>query len=144
MAFIVLICSTICRLCLKSVFSEIFVIIFIICKTCRNIVISAKNAVRHACFVKNTHCFVCIFPLICHIDIIYNIACMNNIFNFTFIRIIYNPVINISKMMLPFLRIILCISFPCKTEIVIFWYICSIPAGIIIFLFVCNCIKFRK
>ena len=144
MAFIVLICSTICRLCLKSVFSEIFVIIFIICKTCRNIVISAKNTVRHTCFVKNSHCFVCIFPLIGHIDIIYNIACMNNIFNFTLVSIIYNPVINISKMMLPFLRIILCIRFPRETEIVIVRNICTVPVCIIIYFFISNCIKFRK
>ncbi len=81
--------------------------------------VSAEYAVGHLCLIKYSHSLICVFPLVCHIAVINDITCMDNIPYLLFCRIVYYPVVDIEEMVLPFFGVILGIRFPCKAEIVI-------------------------
>ena len=106
--------------------------------------VSAKNAIRHAGFIEDTHGFVCVFPLIKHIVIVNNVAGMHDILDSHVIRVIDNPLVHIQEMVLPFLGIILGIGFPRETEIIIFGNRVAVPVCVRILLAVRYGIQIRQ
>ena len=107
------------RLILHALCAEVFLVVLVLHRARGNVMVAGQHAVGHVGVIQNLHRLVGVLPLIRHVEVIDNIAGVDDIADVQLVLVAHDPVVHVQVMLEELLGVILGVGLPGKGKVVI-------------------------